>query len=64
MTSETPLERAYKSSAFMGSRHARPLRILAEYLHPESRFEGFRISDMRKFWLVYLAKALIATPPP
>jgi uncharacterized protein (TIGR00730 family) len=50
MTSETPLERAYKSAAFMGSRHARPLRILAEYLHPESRFETFRISDTIVFF--------------
>jgi uncharacterized protein (TIGR00730 family) len=35
---------------FMKGRHARPLRILAEYLHPESRFEGLGISDTIVFF--------------
>jgi uncharacterized protein (TIGR00730 family) len=48
-TSEMP-ERAYRSAAFMGSRHARPLRILAEYLQPEQRFESLRISDTIVFF--------------
>ena len=47
---ETPPERAYRNAAFMGSRHARPLRILAEYLHPEQRFESLRISDTIVFF--------------
>jgi uncharacterized protein (TIGR00730 family) len=42
--------KAYKSEAFINSRHARPLRILAEYLSPESRFENARISDTIVFW--------------
>jgi hypothetical protein len=42
--------KAYENEAFMGSRHARPLRILAEYLHPEARFEGLRISDTIVFF--------------
>jgi uncharacterized protein (TIGR00730 family) len=43
-------ERAYRSESFMGGRHARPLRLLAEYLHPEQRFESFRISDTIVFF--------------
>jgi uncharacterized protein (TIGR00730 family) len=42
--------KAYKSEAFINSRQARPLRILAEYLSPESRFESARISDTIVFW--------------
>jgi uncharacterized protein (TIGR00730 family) len=48
-TSDMP-ERAYRSAAFMGSRQARPLRILAEYLQPEQRFESLRISDTIVFF--------------
>lgn len=44
------LEKAYASARFMGSRHARPLRILSEYLHPESRFEALRVSDTIVFF--------------
>lgn len=44
------LGKAYNSAAFMGSRDARPLRMLAEYLHPESRFESMRISDTIVFF--------------
>jgi uncharacterized protein (TIGR00730 family) len=44
------LGKAYNSLAFMGSRDARPLRMLAEYLHPEARFDGMRISDTIVFF--------------
>ena len=37
--------KAYKNEAFLNSPHARQLRILAEYLEPESRFEEFKIRD-------------------
>ncbi len=37
--------KAYKNEAFLNSRHARTLRILAEYLEPASRFEELRIRD-------------------
>ena len=30
--------KAYSNKSFLNSRDARPLRILAEYLEPESRF--------------------------
>ena len=36
------VEKAYASKGFMGSTHARPIRILAEYLHPEARFEALK----------------------
>ncbi|MGF1640087.1 MAG: LOG family protein [Rhodospirillales bacterium] len=51
MTREAPpVEKAYASKSFMGSRHARPVRILAEYLHPESRFEALKVSDTIVFF--------------
>jgi len=37
--------KGYKNQAFLNSRTARPLRILAEYLEPLSRFEELRIRD-------------------
>ncbi|MCP3919607.1 MAG: LOG family protein [bacterium] len=37
--------KAYKNEQFLGSRDARGLRILAEYLEPESRFEEMSIED-------------------
>ena len=42
--------RAYRSASFMESQEARPLRILAEYLHPERRFDRLRISDTIVFF--------------
>lgn len=42
--------KAYRNLAFLESRPARPLRILAEYLHPESRFEALGISDTIVFF--------------
>ena len=37
--------KAYENEAFLNSQKARSLRILAEYLEPESRFEELRIRD-------------------
>jgi uncharacterized protein (TIGR00730 family) len=37
--------KAYKNEAFLGSPQARSLRILAEYLEPESRFRELRVKD-------------------
>jgi uncharacterized protein (TIGR00730 family) len=48
---EKPYERrhhsvkAYLKESFLKSADARPLRILAEYLEPQSRFEHYRIDD-------------------
>jgi uncharacterized protein (TIGR00730 family) len=36
---------AYLNEAFLGSVAARPLRILAEYLEPKSRFDHYRVDD-------------------
>jgi hypothetical protein len=37
--------KAYKNQAFLGSPAARSLRIVAEYLEPDSRFRDLRIRD-------------------
>lgn len=37
--------KAYKNEEFLNSRDARPLRILSEYLEPDSRFREFGIQD-------------------
>jgi len=37
--------KAYKNQAFLNSRSARPLRLLAEYLEPESRLRELQIKD-------------------
>ena len=37
--------KAYRNRAFLNSKHARPLRILAEYLEPKSRFEQHKVDD-------------------
>jgi len=42
--------KAYNNQEFMGSKDARPLRILAEYLEPESRFEELRVRDTIVFF--------------
>ncbi len=36
-------EKAYKNLDFLTSKDARPLRILAEYLHPKTQFEQEKI---------------------
>ena len=38
-------EKAYRNEAFLNSHDARPLRVLSEYLEPESRFERLRVRD-------------------
>ena len=42
--------KAYKNMQFLNSRDARPLRILAEYIEPESRFRKARIRDTIVFF--------------
>jgi hypothetical protein len=42
--------KAYDTSKFMGSSGARSLRILAEYLEPESRFRKYKIDDTIVFF--------------
>jgi uncharacterized protein (TIGR00730 family) len=37
--------KAYRNRAFLNSRQARALRILAEYLEPRSRFERHKVDD-------------------
>lgn len=39
-----PIE-AYKNEGFINSSDARELRILSEYLEPESRFDHYRVND-------------------
>ncbi len=41
----TRAPKAYRNEAFLNSRDGRPLRILAEYLEPASRFAHFHIED-------------------
>ncbi len=45
-----PIDKAYHNRSFLDSREARSLRILAEYHHPEARFNQLRISDTIVFW--------------
>jgi uncharacterized protein (TIGR00730 family) len=42
--------KSYREPAFINSKDARPLRILAEYLEPKSRFEHFGIEDTIVFY--------------
>ncbi len=37
--------KAYLKESFLGSADARPLRLLAEYLEPRSRFDHYKIDD-------------------
>ena len=48
-TTDGPVK-AYLSRAFMQRSDARPLRILAEYLEPEARFEDEAVSDTIVFF--------------
>jgi hypothetical protein len=43
-------EKAYKNLEFLNSREARVLRILAEYLEPQARFQRYRIRDTVVFF--------------
>ena len=42
--------KAYKNSGFLGSKDARPLRILSEFLEPLSRFNYFNVKDTIVFF--------------
>ncbi len=41
----SPAPKAYKNEAFLDSRRGRPMRIMAEYLEPESRFSYHDVQD-------------------
>jgi uncharacterized protein (TIGR00730 family) len=45
-----PAIKAYKNLDFLAGREARTLRILAEYLEPQARFEHYRIKDTIVFF--------------
>jgi uncharacterized protein (TIGR00730 family) len=47
--------KAYRNRSFLNSKHARPLRILAEYLEPKSRFEQHKVDDT----IVFMGSARI-----
>lgn len=49
--------KAYTNESFLNSRDARALRILAEYMEPESRFTHYRIDDT----IVFMGSARIAS---
>ncbi len=49
--------KAYSNLRFLDSREARPLRILAEYLEPNSRFEHYNIDDT----IVFMGSARIVS---
>ncbi len=44
------VEKAYKNLDFLVSREARVLRILAEYLEPQARFQRYRVKDTVVFF--------------
>ena len=50
--------KAYKNSEFLNSPQARTIRMLAEYLEPESRFEKYNIQDT----VVFFGSARIQPP--
>jgi uncharacterized protein (TIGR00730 family) len=47
--------KAYRNQAFLNSKEARALRILAEYLEPKSRFEHHKVDDT----IVFMGSARI-----
>jgi uncharacterized protein (TIGR00730 family) len=47
--------KAYRNRAFLNDKDARPLRILAEYLEPKSRFEHHKVDDT----IVFMGSARI-----
>ncbi len=49
--------KAYKDERFLNSSDARPLRILAEYLEPNSRFEHYNIDDT----IVFMGSARVVS---
>ena len=42
--------KAYKNEKFLNSKEARGLRILAEYMEPQARFEEFQVRDTVVFF--------------
>ena len=50
MSHNREIEKAYKNSSFMNSQDARILRILSEYLEPESRIAAQKIKDTIVFF--------------
>ena len=50
--------KAYSNRAFLNSKDARALRILAEYLEPKSRFARHRVEDT----IVFMGSARIKSP--
>jgi len=42
--------KAYKDPEFLGSRDARTIRILSEYLEPEARFRRLNVKDTIVFY--------------
>ncbi|NIP14936.1 MAG: TIGR00730 family Rossman fold protein [Gemmatimonadetes bacterium] len=44
------MEKAYKNLAFLNSRDARTIRILAEYLEPQARFARYNVTDTVVFF--------------
>jgi uncharacterized protein (TIGR00730 family) len=44
------MDKAYTDNDFLMSRDARPIRILAEYLEPQSRFARYKIADTVVFF--------------
>ena len=55
---ETILQHAYDDPEFLGSREARPLRILSEYVEPLSRFARHGVEDT----IVFMGSARINDP--
>jgi uncharacterized protein (TIGR00730 family) len=51
-------QKAYRNRRFIDSRDARPVRILAEYLEPQARFEKFQIVDT----IVFFGSSRITDP--
>jgi uncharacterized protein (TIGR00730 family) len=49
--------RAYRNQRFLNSKDARPLRMLAEYLEPKTRFERNRVDDT----IVFMGSARISS---
>lgn len=52
-----PPVKAYSNAAFLNSKDARALRILAEYLEPKSRFDRHHVDDT----IVFMGSARIAS---
>ena len=52
------MEKAYKNLDFLTSHHARSIRLLAEYLEPQARFERYRVRDT----VVFFGSARVLAP--